>query len=427
MSVPPIQMAAIQWAAAAAGTLAEPWKTDSVVSGRVLEYLSETLLLLDIEGIKVEAVVASPHRIPPKFVARVRDSGPPTALEIMHTPTAAPRVTAALRERLPHQGSLPPLLADLHALAHPPEANALPARVREALARLSASIADRRDLLDPDVLRDTVRRSGVQLEHAVRQLARAPAHASTTRVDYDLKGALQRLVQALQDSVPAAGRLAGASPKVVIANGRPVATAAAASPSAAASAAASATPPAPGAREVPPPLLQLPLQPQARAPTAAASQTAALASSMLAHAQAALARIEIMQLQAHPQASSHACMIEIPVRGDDGFDVLQIRIDEDANEAAGAGSPRAANWTLEFTLDLRGLGPVQGQLRLRGVRVGVDLWARHEAAIRALDEQNTVLPRILQTLGLQLTQLRTRRGMPSRRTDFGRTLLDTSA
>lgn len=395
MSVPPIQMAALQWAGAAAGTLAEPWKVNALVSGRVLEYLSETQLIAEIQGVKVEALVSSPERVPRQFLARVRSGGHSPSLEILERPPDGTRVAAAVRERLPMQGGLAPLLADLRALVGSPAVHALPARVREALARLEASIADQRDVLDPDVLRDTMRRAGLQLEHAVRQLGAAPAgRAQTNPVDYDLKGALQRLVRVLLDTLPP---------------GVP------------------AAPSAPGEADVPPPLLQLPLHAQARMAALPTPDATVLASRILTHAQAALARIEIMQLQAHPSASPNACMLEIPVRGEDGFDVLQLRVDQDATGDADAAGAGAANWSLEFTLELPALGAVQGRIRLNGSKVGVDLWVDDDAAITALDDQTAVLPHILHVLGLQLVQMRTHRGMPLSRASVGRTLLDTSA
>lgn len=392
-------MAALHWAAAAAGTLGESWKADAVVYGRVLEYLSETQLIAEIAGVKVQAVVPSPGRIPRQFVARVRDNGASPTLELMGEAADGPRVAAAVRGRLPNQSGLPPVLADLHALARTGAARSLPPHVREAVARLEASIADHRDLLDADVLRDTMLRAGVQLEHAVSRVAHATHPVSTIPIDYDIKAALERLVHALNDAREAMPP----------------------SPS------ATLLPADEGNEAPPPPLLQLPLQPQARAPAPSFTDTTALAGAMLNHAQAALARIEIMQLQAHPAASPNACMLEIPVRGKDGFDVLQVRIDEDERDPDAAPSDAMANWTLEFTLELPALGPVQGQIRLHGTNVSVDLWAQHDATVQALEDQNAALPRLLQMLGLQLVQLRTRRGMPARRTGIGRTLLDTRA
>jgi hypothetical protein len=380
-------MAALDWMAAAAGTLSRPWPVGSVVSGRVLEVLEETRLILQINGLTVEAEQTSDRMVPHNFQARVVGNGPQPILELLGQPGKSSPTMAALRSRLPHQGSLQPLLADLHALASTPGTRSLPEPVRAALARLEASITDRHDILDPDVLRDAMRRAGLQLEHTLLQSARTTPRLPTTQVDYDIKAALQRLAQTLlqlpqgRASLPAGG-------------------------------------------DAPPPLLHLPLQPQARLPASPAVEALDLAAGMLKHVQAALSRIEIMQLEVHPSASPQACMIEVPVRGDDGFDVLQIRIEQDA-----AGDPDVASphWTLGFTLEPPGLGAIHGLIRLRGVKVDVDLWAQHDEAVRALEEQTSVLSRLLEGSGLQLVQLRVRQGTPLRHTGLARRLLEASA
>jgi flagellar hook-length control protein FliK len=454
--VQPPQLAALDWAAAAAGTLAKPWKVGSIVSGRVLEYLPGLRLVLQINGLKVEADPPSGGSVPPQFQARVLANGPPPVLELLSQTQRSENspVAAALRARLPRQDGLQPLLSDLRALARTPGARALPEPVRLALARLEGSIADRHDLLDADVLRDTLQRSGLQLEHTLRQRAEAPAETPTAHVDYDLKAALERLVQTLQrlprthspaaanaprEPLPAAAT--GDAPQPSVATilppllepiePPPLASIAAPPPFAKT---ANPPPPAEAAGEPvatgkpadpsPPPLLRLPLQPQSRLPATLASDVPALAAGMLKHAEAALSRIEIMQLEAHPSASPQACMLEVPVRDGEGFDVLQVRIEQDAEAAQAAAEP---NWTLGFTLDPPGLGPVHGQIHLRGAQVNVDLWAQHDAGVAALEEQTSVLSRLLAGSGLQLGQLRVRQGTPLRHTGLGRTLLEALA
>ncbi len=438
MVVQPIQLAALDWAAAAAGTLARPWKVGSIVSGRVLEQALGARLILQINGLTVEADPLSNGLAPRQFQARVLADGPQPVLELLCQPAANSSPTApALRALLPQQGGLQPLLADLRALARVPGARTLPEPVRVALARLEASIADRHDVLDPDVLRDTLKRGGTQLEHTLLQHANAPQRLPATQIDYDMKAALQRLSQALQKlpqnpvTAQAEAPTMPAQPTAPPPIPAPTQFAAALAIASAPASTATATPsPAPAtsatlaAADTPPPLLQLPLQPQARLPALVESDAFTLAAGMLKHVQAALSRIEIMQLEAHPSASPQAWMIEVPVRDDDGFDVLQLRFEE---EAGGDQADAASQWTLGFTLDPPGLGAIHGQIRLRGVQVNVDLWAQHDAAVLALEEQTSVLSQLLEGSGLQLAQLRVRQGTPLRHTGFGRTLLEASA
>jgi hypothetical protein len=377
-------MSAINGAAAVAGNMTEFWRVGSVVSGRVLEDTPGTRMIVEIEGLTVSADPPSTGAVPRQFRALVIGGGSRPALEVL-TPTGAkPPVAMAVRPLLARQGGLQPLLADLYALGRATQVRSLPAPVRAALARLEASIVERGELLDPDLLRDALLRSGLQLEHTLLEKSRGAAQTPAARVDYDIKAALTRLAKALQEF--------------------------------------SAEPTA-GARqaEVPPPLLALPLQPQARAYAPATPDAVAMAANMVGHVEAALARIGIMQLQVAQVPMPQACMVEIPVRGSHGFDVLQVRIDEEPVDE----TPDApAKWTLEFTFEPPELGAIQGQIRLCRDNVQVDLWAELAATLDALEKQTAVLGRLLGGSGLQLVQLRVRHGLPTRYTGLGSRFVD---
>lgn len=446
MSVPPIQMAALDWVAAAAGTAAPSWPVGSIVSGRVLELLEEgTRLILQINGQTVEAHSPSSGLPPHNFQARVLSNGQQPTLELLSAPAKSTPTAAPLRARLAHQGGLQPLLSDLQAMANAPSVRALPESVRTALARLEASITDRHDLLDPDVLRDSVQRAGLQLEHNLAMHAGTSTRLPATQIDYDMKAVLQRLGQALrqlpqdpapQDLPPPSAEVASrlplpqaslqahtyasmqaARPEAARTPPRPAQLLRAALPQ-------TSAPPNPST-DTPPPLHDLPLRPQPRLPTPLGADALTLATGMLKHVDGALSRIEIMQLEAHPSASPQACMIEVPVRGDDGFDVLQLRIQPDA-EGLGA-NPTPSHWTLGFTLEPPSLGAIHGQIRLGGAKVDVDLWAEHDASVAALEEQTSVLAQLLEGSGLELVQLRVRHGTPQRHTGLGRRLLEAKA
>lgn len=437
MSVPPIQMAAIDWAAAAAGTMAPSWRVGSVVSGRVLELFDQgTRLILQINGQTVEAQSPSNGLPPHNFQARVVGGGAQPVLELLSSPARSTPTAALLRARLPSQGGLQPLLSDLQAMANTSSVRALPESVRTALARLEASITDRHDLLDPEVLRDSVQRAGLQLEHNLAMHAGTATRLPATQIDYDMKAVLQRLGEALRQlpqsqpptDADADARLPlphSANAQSYSATQGPLSQTAPAPRQAQLARALQAALPPRAAAETPPPLHDLPLQPQPRLPLPLNTDALMLASGMLKHVEGALSRIEIMQLEAHPSASPQACMIEVPVRSDDGFDVLQLRIEPDA---AGIGADAAPlRWTLGFTLEPPSLGAIHGRIRLRGTQVDVDLWAQHDAAVQALEEQTTVLAQLLEGSGLELAQLRVSCGAPQRHTGLSRRLLEASA
>lgn len=393
MIVQPTNLAALTWAGAAAGTLAETWRVGSVLSGRLLQQTAQGRLVLQIGGQTVEADAPSTQAPPRQFQARVLSAGAQPLLEILENGAAASPVAGALRERLPRQGGLAPLLADLETLARMPATRSLPAPVRTALAQFESAIPDQREVVDGKSLRDALARSGLQLEHNLQQSARTGLQP--VALHDDLKAAAQRLVRALA-TLPQ-----GASPPMDPAE----------------------------APEVAPPLRYRPLQPQARLPLplVADGDPTHVVGRMRQRAEAALARIEITQLESHPAATPGAWLIEVPVRTDDGYDVLQLRIEHDAARPAEGEQAAAGTWTIGFALDMPALGPLQGEIRLRQARVDVRLWAQHERTVHELEAQLPALSQMLAANGLQLAQMQCRQGLPQAGAVPGPHLLEASA
>jgi len=133
----------------------------------------------------------------------------------------------------------------------------------------------------------------------------------------------------------------------------------------------------------------------------------------------ALARLEIAQLDA---ATAQAWMIEIPLQGAHGRDVLQIHLEHGQDADTGG-----ENWTLGFALDLPPLGPLQGELQLRDLRLNVRLWAERSATTERLERQFTPLRQRLAASGLQLDQLSCQTGLPHGQGSSGALLLKATA
>jgi hypothetical protein len=116
--------------------------------------------------------------------------------------------------------------------------------------------------------------------------------------------------------------------------------------------------------------------------------------------QAALARLEVTQLQANP----NHWIVEIPVQDTEGADVLQLSLKHE---------PEAEqSWTMGFSLDLPALGPIVGELHLRGLRLSVRLWAQHRETVDRLEAQFENLRQRLDATGLFLDQLSCQFGLP---------------
>jgi hypothetical protein len=116
--------------------------------------------------------------------------------------------------------------------------------------------------------------------------------------------------------------------------------------------------------------------------------------------QGALARLEVAQLQATP----HSWLVEIPIHDTEGPDILQLLLkhEQEQNDS----------WNLGFSLDLPALGPLTGELQLRGLRLSVRLWAQRRDTVDLLEREFDNMRERLAATGLFLDQLTCQLGMP---------------
>ena len=380
MNIPPISIAALTWAGAASGTTAQSWRIGAVLSARPLGVSPQGLMVLQVGALTVEADVAHEH-LPSQFQVRVLSLGAQPQLEAL-THTADPTFQRMLRERLPQQNGYTPLLATLSALAQRPALRKLPPDVRTALAVLEQTLRTPAEITRGDGLREAIRRSGLFFESRLLG-PHGQLQALTTD---DWKGALLRLADLLDRR--------------------------------------EAAPPPSGRAEIAPPLLQRGLQAQARLPLPPLpidGDVATLLKRLHGDVKAALARIEVAQLDASANPSA-AWVTEIPLLGEEGHDVLQIKLEHGTDTVDGGQS-----WTLGFALNLPPLGPIQGELQLREPRLSVRLWAEQIETAQKLERQFTPLRQSLAACGLLLDQLSCQVGARQSQGNGGALLLKATA
>jgi hypothetical protein len=369
LNIQPISLAALTWAGAASGTTAQSWRIGTVLSARPLGVNPQGLLILQIGALTVEADVSN-AQLPTQFQVRVLTLGAQPQLEVLSQP-ADPTFQRVLRERLPQQNGYAPLLATLGALAQRPVLRQLPPELRTALALLEQSLRTPAEITRGEGLREAISRSGLFFESKLL----SPQGNAPALVGDDWKGALLRLAGLLDRR--------------------------------------SATPPPPSRSDTDPPLLQRGLQAQPRLPLPAMlaeegveGGVGLLLDQLHGDVKAALARVEVAQLDASASQLS-AWIIEIPLQGDGGRDVLQIQL-EYINDAVEGGH----GWTLGFALDLPALGPVQGELQLREPRLSVRLWAERADTAQRLERQFVPMRQRLAACGVLLDQLSCQVGLP---------------
>jgi len=378
--IQPTSFAALTWAGAASGSAAESWRIGTVLAARPLGLNPDGMMVLQIGALAVETE-APRSQLPSQFQVRVLTLGAQPQLEVIMPHTPEPAIQVAMRERLPQQNGYAPLLATLDALAQRPALRQLPPYLRPALALLEHVVRTPTEVTRGEGLREAISRSGLFLES---QLAQSHLDMAALSQE-DWKGALLRLASLLDDYLPA--RRASSSV----------------------------------GSETPPPLQQRGLQPQPRIalpPELLNDDVDALLSRLHGEVHAALARVEVAQLEA---TTVPAWMIEIPLQGDGGPDILQIQVQHNVD------AEEASAWTMGFTLDLPALGPVQGELQLRDLRLAVRLWAERGGTVRKLEHLFGPLRLQLAATGLILDQLSCQQGLPHACSPHSAILLKTMA
>lgn len=362
--IQPTSLAALTWAGAASGTTAQSWRIGTVLSARPLGVNPQGMMVLQIGAMAVETEIPG-NPLPAQFQVRVLSLGAQPQLEMLSAQPADPTFQRALRELLPQQNGYAPLLATLGALAQRPLLRQLPPEIRTALALLEQSMRTPADITRGEGLREAISRSGLFFESKLLQ----PEGTLAALAEDDWKGALLRLAGVLDQRATA--------------------------------------PPSPNSGETAPPLLQRGLQAQARIPVPPVlgdDDAAPLLDQLHGDVKAALARVEVAQLEA---STLPGWMIEIPLHGNGGRDVLQLHLEFIAESAEGG-----RGWTLGFALDLPKLGPLQGELQLREPRLSVRLWAESADTAQRLERQFTPLRQRLAACGLLLDQLSCQVGLP---------------
>jgi hypothetical protein len=377
--IQPTSLAALTWAGAASGSAAQSWRIGSVLSARPLGVSAQGLQVLQIGNLTVEADVAG-GQLPAQFQVRVLSLGAQPQLEML-AQTTDPVLQRALRERLPQQNGYAPLLATLGALAQRPVLRQLPPELRAALAQLEQAMHNPAEITRGEGLRTAIERSGLFLESLL-----ARPHGAAALPPDDWKGALLRLAALLDRRAPAS--------------------------------------PVQNGGDTPPPLLQRGLQAQARAPLPLpipGDEVVPLLDRLQGDVRAALARIEVAQLES-ATGPLPAWMIEIPLQGDDGRDVLQLQLEYTVDTGDGS-----RGWNLGFALDLPALGAVHGELQLREPRLSVRLWAAQADTVHRLERQFTALRQRLAACGLLLDQLSCQLGLPEPPNRYSAVLLQATA
>lgn len=352
--------------------------------------------------------------------------------------------TLALRDALPRQQPLTPLLTTLARVAAgaagtPPLPPAVTQLARELFERLPSAAG----IASAGGLRQALRDSGLFLETKLAAAAQsagtaqaAPPGADTAR---DFKANLLRLVAVVREhvanSAPATRPSAGPSAAPGASTGPGAAVSALPLPTAATTTAATAAAVAPLGMPLPHTSAPLPRgQPPLPPLAARAVQEQELpltARELLRQADGALARVQLNQLASLPQERQPGMewLIELPVRREAETDVWSLRIgrDPERGEERAAGGT-GGGWNVMLAFDLPGIGPLQARVNLRGEQVSAQFFSRTPGTLALVQEHLPVLQARLRQAGLRIDEISCHHGqIPPAATPAYTRLLDERA
>lgn len=276
------------------------------------------------------------------------------------------------------QGALAPALATIAAVAASQEGD-MPRPVRLAVGEVLQRMMPLDKPLTPDVLRSHIQQSGVFREGQM---------AAGLPVGLDLKTALLDLTKAL-----------GAMPRRV--SDDPL-----------------ERPNVPRRGAVPSPQGALAI------PELTGNVAAGL-ESLKSASEGALDRLRLLQIASRPDRAEIGApapaqgqvQLEVPYRLGEQVGVISMLIEPDADEEdrqrSRAGKGRT--WRLSFALDVEPLGPVHGEVRVRGLETTVGLWAERPETTRAFLDASSELKSALSEASLEVGDVSMRRGSPPQR------------
>jgi len=148
------------------------------------------------------------------------------------------------------------------------------------------------------------------------------------------------------------------------------------------------------------------------------SRAQQIQETLARYVEGALARTRIHQLNSLPESRSTpdsgavaAWVVELPLARGNGFDSLEMRIEDHGHQSDEEGRPSRI-WQVMLRLDVGETGPLHAFLQLAGARLAATLWAERAATLQSARAMLHDLERCLTAEGVEVTRLECIPGHP---------------
>lgn len=320
-------------------------------------------------------------------------------------------LTLAVRDTLPRQQPLTPLMTALARIAAGAQSQQLPPAVTRFAREVFERLPNAASVATASGLRQALRDSGLFLETKLAQAAPpagmpkpATRNVETSR---DFKANLLRLLNVLREDVAnSAPGMRNVGSPAASSNAAPLSPMPAIGPQ---DAALSRTP-AVAVPELGTPLQrgQAPLPPLTTARLLGEQEFALTTRELQRQTEGALARVQLNQLSSLPQERQAGMewLVELPVRREQETDVWNLRISRHAGHDDQRGQADAGGgWSVMLAFDLPGIGPLQTRVNLRGDQISAQFFSRAPGTLALVQEHLPLLQARLRQAGLGIDEL----------------------
>jgi hypothetical protein len=357
-----------------------------------------------------------------QVVARVTGDLKAPSLRLVELGQSPQNILAqTLRQQLPQQRTLPPLLANLNWVAKQPvqspaQTTPLPPQVIQIAKTLVESLPTSQQLRDPNQLFKQMHLSGQYLEHTLQSRAMGRPHFNP---EQDVRSQLLRLAQALRQATNPSTNLSRPATTTPTPTSTPVPPPSQIPPVTTLQSSGQGAMPVPHkeaamAESNTPASRTHTAQPQAasKASLAMLSDSDFMADDLLQQVDGALARIQSQQLQSlqADQQGRHVWLMELPVRHEDGIDLFDLRVERDAQHQQ--QGEQEQGWSLTLAFDLEGLGPIRVKVSLVAEAISATFWTELPETRHLFHEHIEQLRSRLHQSGLEVNELSCQCGIP---------------